>query len=548
MAMVTTRRMARWAAVGVALAGCSEPVRFVADAGGGGGGLDVGPVVRDTGVVPMVDTGVATDRGSVRTVRDFLLPGTVDDAPTRFGGAETEEGAPTLVYPDDRTIIPPNLPLFEVHFRPGAGNDLFAVSFAGDVSEARFFTRCSRVNDGCVLTLNAGQMTEIARASAGSSGVRITVRGTAVGESGGAVRRSASRFLGVTQTELRGGVYWWVSSGSIARYDFGRADARAESFLRGDPINCVGCHALSRDGQRIAAGRFIPAPAPTSILNVQTRARIGNEFGNNFGTFSPDNTRFLASDGMRMTLLDATTAMPTMGLAAGTAGSMPDWSPNGNAVVFSRPRQMVPIPTGSPGHGAPADLFLMDWNGSAFGAPRMLAQSMGQNFYYPSYSPDGQWIVFNVSSGNSYDAPDASLYVVRADGTGQPVRLTSADGAVLGNSWPKWTPFVERYVGELEEPLMWVTFTSRRDYGLRIQQQNRERGQQRAQLWMAAFRPGVSGADPSAPGFWVPFQNLNEGNHIAQWVEEIRRQDCGDAGTCGPGEICQNGRCIGPPP
>ena len=65
---------------------------------------------------------------------------------------------------------------------------------------------------------------------------------------------------------------------------------------------------------------------------------------------------------------------------------------------------------------------------------------------------------------------------------------------------------------------------------------------------MAAFRPGVSGADPSAPGFWVPFQNLNEGNHIAQWVEEIRRQDCGDAGPCGPGEICKNGRCIGPPP
>jgi hypothetical protein len=272
MAMVTTRRMARWAAVGVALAGCSEPVRFVADAGGGGG-LDVGPVVRDTGVVPMVDTGVATDRGSVRTVRDFLLPGTVDDAPTRFGGAETEEGAPTLVYPDDRTIIPPNLPLFEVHFRPGAGNDLFAVSFAGDVSEARFFTRCSRVNDGCVLTLNAGQMTEIARASAGSSGVRITVRGTAVGESGGAVRRSASRFLGVTQHRAaRRRVLVGVEREHRA-LRLRPLPTRARSrFCGATPSTASGVTPCRGTAQRIAAGRFIPAPAPTSILNVQTRA------------------------------------------------------------------------------------------------------------------------------------------------------------------------------------------------------------------------------------------------------------------------------------
>ncbi len=546
--MMTRSRWLGWAVAGAALVGCSEPVRFVEDAGGGGGGIDVGPVVRDTGVVPPVDTGVAVDRPAVRTVRDFLIPGTVETAPMRFGGAETTEGAPSLVYPDDRTIIPPNLPLFEVHFRPGAGNDLFAVSFAGDVSEARFFTRCSRVNDGCVLTLNAGQMTEIARAATGTSGVRITVRGTRSGETNGPVGRSDTRFLGVTQSSLRGGVYWWISSGSIARYEFGRGDTRSEAFLRGDPINCVGCHSLSRDGQRMAVGRFIPAPSPTAIFNVETRAQVGAGFGSNFGSFSPDNRRYLSSDGMRMTLLDATTGTATPGLTAGLAGSMPDWSPNGNLVVFSRPQQMVPIPTGTPSHSAPADLFVMDWNGSAFGPPRMLAASNGRNFYYPSFSPDGQWVVFNASGGTSYDAPDASLYVVRSDGTGQPIRLTSADGAVLGNSWPKWTPFVERYVGELEEPLMWVTFSSRRDYGLRIQQQGRDRSGQRAQLWMAAFRPGVSGSDPSAPGFWVPFQNINDGNHIAQWVEEIRRQDCGDAGVCAPGELCQNGRCIGPPP
>lgn len=536
-----------WLASGAA--GCSEePPRFVAT-------RDAGPEVMLSADVPPLDAGQAFDAGpavdrpAVRTFRDFVLPGTVADAPMRFGGAESAEGeVPTLLYPEDRTIIPPNLPLFEVHFRPGAGNDLFEVSFAGDVTTVRYFTRCSRVADGCIVTLTGAQLADVAMASAGGSGVRIAVRGTASGQQGGAVRRSAARFLGITQSSLRGGVYWWATNGNILRYEFGREEARAEVFLRGDPaFNCVGCHSLSRDGRRITAGRGIPGPAVANITEVATRTNNGGAFGSNFGTYSPDNTRYLSSDGMRLTLLNADTAMPATGLAPNTAGTHPDWSPNGDRVVFARPQQTVPIAIGTPGHSGPTDLMMLPWDGSAFGQAQMFLPSTGDNQYYPSFSPNGQWVVFNRSGQNSNDAPDAALWVMRADGTGQPVRLAAAD-AQGGNSWPKWTPFIERYVGELDEPLMWVTFTSRRDYGLRLQQSTRPRENQRAQLWMAAFRPGVQGVDPSAPAFWVPFQNLNDGNHIAQWVEEVRRQECGDAGVCAAGETCIRGRCIGAPP
>jgi hypothetical protein len=64
---------------------------------------------------------------------------------------------------------------------------------------------------------------------------------------------------------------------------------------------------------------------------------------------------------------------------------------------------------------------------------------------------------------------------------------------------------------------------------------------------MAAFRPGMNGPDPSAPAFWVPFQSITEGNHIAQWVNNIQRQTCG-TGMCANGEQCINGRCVAPPP
>src|SRR5437762_10885809 len=38
-------------------------------------------------------------------------------------------------------------------------------------------------------------------------------------------------------------------------------------------------------------------------------------------------------------------------------------------------------------------------------------------------------------------------------------------GARLTNSWPKWSPFVQRYRGMR---LLWVTFSSNRDYGVHL--------------------------------------------------------------------------------
>lgn len=480
------------------------------------------------------------DRQAVRANRDIFIgvPGSSVD---RFGGEVTTTNAPSVVYPENGTILPPNLPLFEVHFLPGEGNDLFEVSFTGPVTNVRVYTRCNRVAEGCVLSLPETLFAEVGNAGRQGGGVEMTIRATR--EGGGAVSSSPTQRLGVTRTDLRGGVYWWsASSGSIVRYDFGLPNARSELFLQGNPLNCVGCHALSRDGSRIAVGRFIPAPAPTAIFDTVTREQTHpNPFGNNFGTFSPDNQRFLASDGMRMTLLNAMTIAEAPGLdPAQRAGTMPDWSPSGGDVVFARPRTVIPIPVGSPGHDGATDLFLMGWNGTAFAAPRMLVTSNGENNYYPAFSPDGQWVLFNRASGSSSSNPAAQLWAVRSGG-GAPIRLTRADGGdANGNSWPKWTPFVEEFGGEVTENLLWLTFTSYRPYGLRI----RER---RAQLWMAAFRPGMNGPDPSAPAFWVPFQNINEGNHIAQWVSTVQRQNCG-TGMCANGEQCINGRCVAPPP
>ncbi|MFO0631181.1 MAG: hypothetical protein U0325_36920, partial [Polyangiales bacterium] len=267
--------------------------------------MDV-PVVRD---VPPVMLGDVWDTPRDADTRprdmDFTAGTAPGDSATRFNGAEDSARAPTLVYPEAGVILPPNLTGFEVHFLPGAGNDLFEVSFRGDRGTVRIFSSCTRVGDGCVLSLTEPMYQEVARAAQPSGQVTLAVRGTTVA-SGGRVGRSATRAIEVTNTDVRGGLYYWnAASGSILRFEFGRVGARAETYLQGDPLfNCMGCHVLSRDGSRAVVGRFIPGPAVSRVYDVPTRAGLSADFGANFGTFSPDNTRVLTSDGARLLLLD----------------------------------------------------------------------------------------------------------------------------------------------------------------------------------------------------------------------------------------------------
>lgn len=466
---------------------------------------------------------------------DFSVGTAPSDSAARFGGAADPSRAPAIVYPESETILPPNLTGFEVHFRPGAGNDLFEVSFRGDRGTVRVFSPCNRVSDGCVLSLTEPMFQEVAHVAQPSGLVTLTVRGTTVA-SGGRVGASGTRAIEVTNTDVRGGLYYWnAASGSIYRFEFGRAGARAEVYLQGDPLfNCLGCHVLSRDGSRAVVGRFIPGPAISRVYDVPTRASLSGDFGANFGTFSPDNTRVLTSDGARLSLLDGRSFAAVPGLPADLRGSMPDWSRNGQLVVFSRQRNGIAL-FGQPGHGPPGDLLLMRWSGSAFAMPTTLVTAgANENNYYPSFAPDDRWVVFNRSGGTSYNAIDAHLWATRVDG-GAPLRLARADGAGdLGNSWPKFAPFLQTYLGE---PILWVTFSSRRDYGLRLQQQSREPDMRTAQLWMAAIRPNRSG-DPSASAFWLPFQDIRSGNHIGQWAQEVQRMGCMTDRDCNPQERC----------
>lgn len=461
------------------------------------------------------------------------VPATVE---ADFDKGASNKGTPlTLAYPPDGVLLPTNLIELEFQWTPGAGQDYFEISLSNEGTDIRLYTKCAvKIGSGCGFTPSATEWKTIVGALKGYDAAKVKVRGADTSFS--KVGESSSREMSVAEEDIQGGLYYWnATSGNIVRYDFGTPNQKAVPYYSktdAKALFCVGCHALSLNGSRIAVGLDMPAPAPLQVLDVASRQLLVSGAAN-FMAFSPDGKMLITSNGQSMVLHETDTYKILNPNPLRAKGTMPDWSPDGNMVVYAEPAQVLPLPVGSPGISQ-GSLKLMgyDKTNQAWTGSITLVASAGENNYYPTFSPDGKWVVFNRSSSESYDATDAALYIVKPDGKGKVTELKLAnEGANLCNSWPKFSPFLQKYKGG---NLMWVTFSSRRDYGLRLS------GKAQAQLWMAAIDPSKAelSSDPSYSAFWLPFQNIQTGNHIAQWTQKVVKKACDADGTCPTGLTC----------
>ncbi len=486
---------------------------------------------------------------SLRLTKTIVAGGAPADAPGKFGGGADPSRAPSVVYPPDGVMLPPNTNEIEWHWKPGAGTDVYELGVKSALLDLKVYFGCTAIGAGCGWSPDSLVWTILSNAGRGDDPLSYVLRGAST--KGGGVGAAPPRTLAFGEEDIVGGLYYWnAGAGATMRYEFGVSGQKAETYMnapKAGAATCVGCHVLSRDGSRISLGMDIPGPAAYKVFDVASRAVVFGSApgpGANFFTFSPDNARILVSNGVNMSLRDAKTGASLVD-AVGD-GAMPDWSPDGSTIVFAKPKQSAPCfgaICGSPGVSE-ASLLTMSASGSGFGAPSALVASNGQNAYYPSFSPDGAWVIFNRASvgtdamGNaksSYDAADATVWAVSAKG-GAPLALARA-GSANGDSWPKWMQRDQSYRGR---KLMWVTFSSRRAYGLR------QDAGKTAQIWMAAFDPdaAAAGKDPSFAAFWLPFQDLASGNHIAQWVTKVERQGCTTSSQCDASESCVDSVCV----
>jgi hypothetical protein len=581
----------------------------------------------------------------------------------QFTGSPTTVSAcnPTLVYPADGVLLPPNTNVIEVHFLKGSpANNLFEISFTNSVTSVQIYTACNGTSaaygmplgGGCVFELDQAEWNFIADTNRNGDPVTVQVKG--VGCDSTNVAASNTRQISFGQQDVVGTLYYWASinlaadagaggpgggpggggvfSGGVFRYDFGVRGQSATPVLTptyGGNGLCIGCHDISRDG-RLMLFDYDDNDADdeygdvnTDIFDVAARTFAttgtlskGQAFEPGFHTWNRARSAFLLSDGANSTgngkpSGSFTVRAPDAGLIGYTPtppatirGTTPDMAPDDSTVVFAASpyRAGGVLADGGAGSGywqaggvqqcdewfAGASLYTTPWSDATnqIGAETLLLASNGvDNFYYPSFSPDGSLIVFNhAASGPNFHNPLARVQVVQA-GVGSPVpddlaKLNddSTNGGLVTNSWARWAPFVQTYKGGR---VLWLTMSSTRDYGLRIKndglencyptespngapystraftQNNLSPGCTRAQLWMAAVRldpNGVaSGADVSYPPFWLPFQDIGTNNHLGQWAQQAFTGTCSasavdsgaapDAGGCAAGLCCFNGGC-----
>ncbi len=203
----------------------------------------------------------------------------------------------------------------------------------------------------------------------------------------------------------------------------------------------------------------------------------------------------------------------------------PNWSHSGSTIVY------VSTNAGQDGRLAtgPADLYTVPYNARAGGdaTPVRGASEPQWSEYYPAYAPNDQFIAFNraPSGEDMYYNPHSEVFVVPADGTAPATRLAANDPpACLGlrspgltNSWPKWSPDVEKCDNGLT--YYWIIFSSSRD-GDQFKSSNLKTGGKvvTSQLYLTGMTVDASGQVATFPALYIWNQPMHYGGKNAAFA------------------------------
>ena len=509
----------------------------------------------------------------------YIDPSAPADAPSRFmGGAATAGEAPSIAYPIDGAMHAVNIGEIRFHWAQGQStNTLFRIRLDDGSSNYDFYTQC--VAARCLFLLPTPGWLAVA-ASHPDAQLSATVAGT--DGVGGPVSESAAVAVRFSPAPVTGGLYYWTATsrgGATYRLPFGASTATPFIVPSSatNPLPCSGCHSVSRNGATISFAAVnhaddsnldgVLGAAPTRAPE-QSTIRPDSTGGKRarFTALSADGSRVLTTNYGTIQVLDSATGQvlnignPTALIPDGKRVTHPEWSPSGNRVAFTlftvNPNgQSADVSDARPEDGEIVTLELDPATGKATRLRHLLAPgTAGGSFqhFYPSWSPDEQWLVVAAAprGTSAYAAPTARLRLLSAQVDNQicpgPTCFELArasQGTDVASTWPKFSPF-----SQADGKVFFVTFSSRIDYGFLLSNSNAADGGI-AQLWMSAIdlrslATGQSGADPSLPPVWLPFQNVTQTNHLPFWSEIVAcNTDNSNLPGCGDNQVCDRGEC-----
>jgi hypothetical protein len=445
-----------------------------------------------------------------------VLESVSEEIPQAFKDVSgTADESLAMIYPLDEVIIPRNL--------EGLG---FAWDDPSSTEQTVYRLRFqSAITDISIYSQNLTWMSnsdlwQMIAASNRDGLVTVAVSGGQWdGSSLTNLREGPSITIQVNRFDARGSVLYWgifENTASIMRIPIGETESEAFWTCEGNNC-CIGCHALADDADRLAithnGGKF-------SVIDVsdpqvpEEVIPVTSDHSNHaaFKAISPDGKYMLGTDGPTLILYDLLEGVRIKEFQYPLPISHPDWSPDGSQVVFVR----ITGSAASDMEFKGGEIVQVDFNEADLSLSNeviLKARDSTTNFYYPAYSPDGDWIVYNRSQNDfprmdghfgCYAAPDAEVWLMSRDGTID-IRLdnANADGDIQ-NSYPRWGPLPD-------DDVLWLAFSSRREYPLDPSMQ--------PQIWIVGVNPELAreGVDPSATPLWLPGQSIINDNHLPVW-------------------------------
>jgi hypothetical protein len=522
---------------------------------------------------------------------------------TLFSSAPSDSSSPpSLAYPAPDTFFPPNIASILFQWTAASGN-AFWIHFAEEGNTLDVYTdgsdpTCAAAMAGTAgcwassaqdLMLNFGH---VADNSGGTGGkVTFTIASLDTTTAGAKKYVSPTYTLNVSRLDISGAIFFWsTTKQGIRRATFDLSDAGTPSppidyitpkafppsteLDAGDPLRCMGCHTVSRDGTKLATSFLnelaiidvvpvVPAPItlgpsykgqPATTTQMQTTDAPGM-----WSTFNPDASSVVTVSGATMTVRSTKSGLPTGSITtpSKTAGTMPDWSPTDDHLAYTE----VPMDTANNGgqdyrHCYGSSIAMLDVQGGMFNNHQIVAQSTkacpSDNLLYtgaattesyanPFFSQDGKWLVYSRGDCES-EADLSSEIIVSPVMPSAPqdhlvaLNQQTAAGAVTGieNGMPIIGPLPPNLpASDPNRNFVWVAFTSVRNYGLVLSPTSKvNQGAPNnfpstlvKQIWIAAvdlnkLASGVTAVDPSYPAFRFPGQDLAENTHRPFWTAD----------------------------
>jgi len=124
---------------------------------------------------------------------------------------------PTVLYPPDGILVPPNMNVLELQFDQGAGNTYYEIDYENAATDVRVLTQCTPITDskgnatnGCVYDLSQQVWDYIAQSNRGGDPLNIIVRATDA--NGSCIATSQTQVaMSFAEEDLNGGIYYWQS-------------------------------------------------------------------------------------------------------------------------------------------------------------------------------------------------------------------------------------------------------------------------------------------------------------------------------------------------